>query len=105
MKLIYIAGPYRGETDDDVYENIQRARRYAKKYWRLGYAVFCPHLNTSFFSGVIDEQQFMLAGLKFLTMCDVLMLPPRWEISDGCVKEHRLARETNKEIIYDKEDL
>lgn len=105
MKLIYIAGPYRGNTDDDVYENIQRARRYAKKYWRLGYAVFCPHLNTSFFSGVVDEHQFMSAGLKFLAVCEVLMLPPNWRGSNGCIKERKLAEAINIEIIYDKEQL
>ena len=105
MKSLYVAGPYRGKTDDEVYENIQRARRYAKKYWRLGYAVFCPHLNTSFFSGVVDEHQFMLAGLKILAICEVLMLPPHWADSEGCIKEQRLARKMDKKIIYDEEDL
>ena len=103
MKLLYVAGPYRGITDDEVYENIQTARRRAKNYWQRGFAVFCPHLNTSFFSGVVDETQFTDAGLLFLAKCDVIALPLNWELSRGTVDEAIYAEKLGLEFIKENE--
>jgi len=105
LKIVYIAGPYRGKTDDEVYENIQQARRYTKKYLQQGYAVFCPHLNTAFFSGVVHEDHFIQMGLEILSRCDILVLIPGWIASGGSQTERRFAFANNIEIIEDKENL
>ena len=99
MKLVYVAGPYRADTDDEVYENIQRARQRAKRHWQKGHAVFCPHLNTAFFSGVVPEEQFVKAGLLFLSKCDIVALPPNWELSRGTIEEVALAEELGLSFI------
>lgn len=101
MKLLYVAGPYTGKTDNEVYENIQRARQRAKKYWELGYAVFCPHLNTAFFSGIVPEEQFLEAGLLLLSKCDAIALPVNWELSKGTVAEVAYAEELGLEFIIE----
>ena len=48
MKLAYIIGPYRADTIYQIKKNIEKAEETALKYWKKGYAVICPHLNTAF---------------------------------------------------------
>lgn len=100
MKKIYIAGPYRAKTEYEIAENIQHAEKYAKKYWALGYGVFCPHKNSAFFGGVCPDEQFLEADLQFLKMCDIVVMIPGWTQSKGARDEHALAQKLGKEIIY-----
>ena len=51
MKLVYIAGPFRGSSAWDIEENIRVAERAALEVWKMGAAALCPHTNTRFFQG------------------------------------------------------
>ena len=52
MRVAYIAGAYRGKSENEVYENIQHARRAARKLWEQNFCVICPHLNSAFMGGI-----------------------------------------------------
>ena len=97
MKIAYIAGPLRG---DHRYQNIQKAREVAKKYWRLGYAVICPHTNSGNMVG-LDEAQVMEGCIEILWRCDVIVMMKGWENSEGSVTELREAIESDLENIYE----
>jgi len=102
MKLVYIAGAYRGDGKlDTIYENIQTARKYAKKYWELGYAVICPHMNSALMDGVCDDKIFLDGDIEILKRCDIIVMLPNWEQSDGATKEVYEAWENGLEIIYE----
>ena len=50
MKLIYIAGPYKGKTVYEISENIRLARTHAALILKYcpGYFPVTPHMNTAF---------------------------------------------------------
>ena len=101
MRVAYIAGPYRAKTSIGKLINIWKARKAAKKYWKMGYAVICPHSNSALFDGVVDELTFLNGDLEILKRCvDVLVLLPKWEDSTGSVIEQQWAIKWGKEIHY-----
>jgi len=93
MQLAYVAGPYTGANHNEVHENIENARRVAVELWRLGYAVICPHLNSAFMSGVVDESVFYAGGIEMLRRCDLVVLVGKWEESTGTMREIDEAKE------------
>lgn len=105
MKVAYIAGPFRSKTHWGVVQNVRQAEFVALKYWRLGYAVICPHTNTANFDGAVSkeiERSVWLDGdLEFLRRSDVLVAMNTWEVSEGARAEVSLAQELGLEIIYD----
>jgi len=100
-KTAYIAGPYRAKTKLGVILNIWRARKVAKKYWKLGYAVFCPHLNSCLMDGTVTDENFLKADLKFLECSDLVVMIHEWEKSEGSKSEFWLAKRLGKEIIME----
>ena len=62
MRVIYTAGPYRGDGWNAVFENIIRARTAARKLWLRGWAVICPHANTLFMDGPEIQASAFIAG-------------------------------------------
>jgi hypothetical protein len=102
MKIAYIAGPYRDERGEwFVHQNIQRASEVALKYWRLGYAVICPHRNAAFFGGACPDDTWLKGDMEFVRVCDVLVLMGGWNKSEGAREEFFRAVCLGKEIIRD----
>ena len=101
MKIAYIAGPYRNKTIHGIVENIRRAEKYAIKYWKLGYAVICPHKNTALFDGLLPDNTWIDGDCELLRRSDVIVFTGNWWESEGCLREYNLARNLDKEIIYE----
>ena len=83
MKLIYIAGPFRGPTAWDIAENVRSAERWALEVARLGFVPVCPHAMTAHFHGQCTEQFWVDATLELLRRCDGAIFIPGWEESRG----------------------
>lgn len=102
-KVIYISGKYRSHLGmNGVHENIQLARKYAIKYWKLGFAVICPHMNTAFLDGVDTDLMFLDGDIEILRRCDTIVMIPNWEDSGGAMAELAVAKEMGMEIIYEE---
>lgn len=102
MKVAYIAGPFRSPTHWGVVQNVRAAEEIALKYWKLGYAVICPHLNTANFDGAVEDDSVWLDGDKeILRRCDVLVAMSNWQKSKGATAEVELAKELELEVIYE----
>lgn len=87
--LIYVSGPYTGETD----KNIRQAQEIACKLWEMGHAVICPHTNTAHFEDFCKTtyEQYIDGDLNMVARCDALVMTPDWEASKGANLERAYA--------------
>ncbi len=102
MKVVYVAGPYRADSEYGVLSNIRRAEEIAVKYWGRGYAVICPHKNTSFLGGKFSDQTYLNGDLEFVRRADIIVMCPGWAESKGARGELMLAKALGKKIIYER---
>ena len=103
MLKVYISGPLRAETEYLQQQNLRRARLEAENFWRMGFSVFCPHLNTAGMSGLLDnEDDFIEGDLQWLRCADIAIFIPGWSGSKGAVLEHNEAINDNlgMEVYY-----
>ena len=101
QKVAYIAGPYRSSTIRGTVENIRRAEAVALKYWRLGYAVICPHKNTALFDGALPDSAWLEGAITLMRLCDIVAVCKDWHTSEGTMDEIRVAEVLGMEIIYE----
>jgi nucleoside 2-deoxyribosyltransferase len=57
----------------------------------MGYAVICPHKNTSMFDGECEELIWLNGYLEILKRCDIVIITHNWDESDGAIKEVAFA--------------
>jgi len=100
MKLIYIAGPYRSGTEYGVKLNIDKAEAVALKYWKAGYAVFCPHKNSAFMGGSCPDETWLEGGLEILKRCDGIVMMEGWRESKGSGGELDQAMADNQGLAF-----
>ena len=92
MRLVYVAGPFRGPNAWEIEENIRRAERLALEVWRLGAACICPHTNTRHFQGAAPDSVWLEGDLEILCRCDAVILAPHWSASSGARAEVERAK-------------
>jgi len=100
-RLIYVAGKYRGDCENDVFENIVRARKAALRLWNKGYAVICPHTNSFFMGSRLGDDKFLEGDLEIVRRVDAIYMLKGFRSSIGAMKELALAIELGKEVIYE----
>lgn len=103
MILAYISGPYRSASLEGVMDNIAVARKVALKYWKAGYAVICPHLNTALMDGQCADHVWLDGDIEMLKRCDVIVMLPKWKSSVGAKIERDAAIEAGLAVIYEQE--
>lgn len=74
MKVVYLAGPYRADTEYGVHKNIQLADKMAIAVWKLGAACLSPHKNAAYFGGACPDAVWLLGGLEMLRRCDAVLV-------------------------------
>ncbi|WP_146429785.1 DUF1937 family protein [Blastopirellula retiformator] len=92
MKVVYVAGPYRAESEYGVLVNIQKAERLALRVWLAGAACICPHKNTAFFGGATHDNVWLEGDKEMIKRCDAIVCTEGWESSIGACGEVDLAR-------------
>ena len=97
--LLYVAGPYRGMVEANIYE----ARQVAIKLWEAGHFALCPHLNTALFEHdcKVDDEVYINRDLDALARCDGIVMVQGWENSEGAKREHNYALENGMRVWYD----
>jgi len=99
MKLIYIAGPYRGPNAWAIEQNIRRAEDAAALVWQAGHAALCPHANARHMDGITTDENFLAGTLEMLRRCDAVILIKGWKDSQGARDEHREALWLGKRVF------
>lgn len=92
LRLVYVAGPFRGPTIWDIAENVRNAQRVGLEVARLGYMPVIPHANTHLFHGQGNDTFWLEGTLELLRRCDAVVLVPGWEKSSGTRAEIEEAR-------------
>lgn len=100
MKIVYLAGPYRGANPAETERNIRTAQRYAMALTEAGIAVYSPHLNTAHFDGLQPDEWFFKHGLEMLRRCDALVVMPGFENSSGTLREVMEAQKLQIPTCY-----
>jgi len=96
MKVLYIAGPYRGTDAWEIAQNIRRAEEVALCVWSMGAVALCPHANTAHFQGALPDAVWLDGDLELLRRCDGVVVVRGWQQSAGATAEVELARELGK---------
>ena len=108
MKYVYIAGPYRGRTHDyqsycEIDANINQARLAAAALAEAGIGFFAPHLHSAHFEVIAPHatpEFWYELDMRFLEMCDAILLLPRWSESRGAKAELDWARAHGMDVLY-----
>lgn len=100
MKIIYICGPYRANTERDLVVNIRRAELAALFIWQNGGAAICPHMNTAFFGGACPDKVWLEGDLEILKRCDGVFTTKYWQESIGAKAEVELAKELGIPVFH-----
>jgi hypothetical protein len=100
VKVVYVAGPFRGPTPWDVAENVRQAERLGLEVARLGAMPLIPHANTSLFDGQLSAKFWLDGTLELLRRSDAMILTPDWEQSSGARAEFKDALERRQPVFY-----
>jgi len=106
MKIIYIAGPYIGNSSiESVERNIREAEKYQIALANKEIGFFCPHNHTEHFStkkGATPPEKFYYElDLQFLKRtADAVLAIPGWENSWGTKREIAWAKKNGIKIFY-----
>lgn len=88
MKVVYIAGKYRGPNPWAVEQNIRAAEEVAARVAALGLMPQVVHPMTRFIGGSNSDEQFWVDGtLEIMRRCDAVVLVPNWRDSVGARAE------------------
>lgn len=92
MKVVYVAGPFRGLTPWDVEKNIRRAEELALRVANAGAMPLCPHTMTRYFDKQCNDSFWLEGTLELLRRCDAMVMTDDWERSSGTRGERNEAR-------------
>lgn len=105
MKLIYVAGPYRGENAWAVEKNIRNAENWAFKLAEKGWMYICPHTNARFFDGTFTQEFWLEGTLEQMRRCDAVFICEGYGKSPGTLGEIAEAERLGLPIHYYVDEL
>ena len=87
MKVIYIAGKYRGPNAWAVEQNIRADEDVAARVWAMGVGVRAQGDEARHMDGVASDEHFLAGTLELMRRCDAVVLVPNWRDSEGARAE------------------
>lgn len=105
MKVVYVAGKFRGPNHWAIHENIRAAERVAHEVWKLGAVALCPHLNTIHFQDSLPDHIWLDGDLEMLARCDAVLTVDNWTDSAGAKAEVDHANALRIPVFHQAEQL
>jgi hypothetical protein len=105
MKVVYVAGPFRGKTAWEVCQNVNRAEELSFKVAEAGAMPLCPHTNTRNFDGTKDGQFWLDGTMELMRRCDAMIMTEDWTRSSGARGEFAEMTKLGKPIFYSIDEL
>ncbi|MFA6274291.1 MAG: DUF4406 domain-containing protein [Candidatus Paceibacterota bacterium] len=104
MKIIFIAGPFRGDGSTETKEkNVGIAKKFVHLFIENQIPYYSPHLNIDQEAIYLDENAGKLAwqlNAEILKRCDALAVLPGWENSGGTREEIENTTKLSLPIFY-----
>lgn len=101
MKLVYIAGRFRGSNPWEVEKNIRVAEEVGFEVAKLGAMPVIPHSMTRFFDKTLTDEFWLSGTMELLSQCDAVMAAPNHTQSTGARAEIAAAEKDGKPVFYD----
>jgi len=105
MKVVYIAGPFRGASAWEIQQNVMAAMALALEVWRRGAVAICPHANTMFFQGAAEDDVWLKGDYELLKRSDAVLMTADWQRSSGAAVERQQALTAGCPVLYSLADL
>jgi len=106
MKLVYVAGKFRGPNAWAIEQNIRRAEEVGLQVAEAGAAPVIPHANTRFFHGTLTDEFWLAATMALLERCDGMVLVENWKDSVGaCAEVDRFMQLGRPIFRWDEMDM
>jgi hypothetical protein len=105
MKVVYVAGPFRGPNAWEVEINIRAAECLGYRVAEIGAMPVIPHANSRFFNGTLTDRFWLDGTLELLLRCDAAIFTDDWKRSSGATKEHAICKDLEIPCFYDIGDL
>ena len=100
--IVYIIGPYRGDSDCETDMNIDEAKDVARQLWAEGFTAVCPHTNSAHFGGIITDEAFCERYKELMHACaHAIFCVPGWQQSEGSRGEAELANKLGIPMFED----
>lgn len=103
MKLVYLASPYSGKDENEIWHNVIKAHQKAAEVWQAGFVCISPCSNTAFFGG--DYDLYLKGDMEIIKRCDAVLLNDGWENSKGCQMERSFAESMGIPVYEDIDHL
>lgn len=100
MMVVYIAGPFRAAHAWGIEQNVRRAECVAYQVFAGGHVALCPHTNTRHFDGSLPDQIFIDGTLELMRRCDVVIVLPDFQKSQGTLGEIAEARRLEMPLAF-----
>jgi hypothetical protein len=105
VKVVYIAGKFRGPNAWEVEKNIRKAEELAFAVAEAGAMPLCPHTNTRYFDGTLHAEFWLDGTLELLRRCDAVVFTADWRESAGARGEWDEARRLGLPRLYSIEEV
>jgi nucleoside 2-deoxyribosyltransferase len=99
VKVVYIAGKFRGKTAWHVAENVRAAEQVGFHVAAAGAMPVIPHANTAHFDGTLTAEFWLAGTMELLERCDAVIMVPGWLDSIGALAERKRADELGKPVF------
>ncbi len=100
MKVIFIAGPFRGPNAWSIENNVRQAEALALEVWKRGAVALCPHTNTRFFQDALPDEVFLSGAKVLLARCDAVLVTDNWHKSIGTNRELDYAVQLKLPVLF-----
>lgn len=105
MKVIYIAGAFRADTQWQIRCNVHAAECAAYEVAQLGAMPLIPHANTEHFHGSMPDEFWLRGTLELMYRCDAILVLRSWAHSDGTKAEMQAARNVGLPVFMSRTAL
>ena len=100
MKVVYVAGPIRNQSHFKRHRNILRGEEVAYELWEMGYAAICPHKNTEFLDGILQDYQILQGDMELIKRSDAIVVCQYWRHSAGTMEEIHFCKESKIPVFF-----